>query len=301
MDKIPVGATVARAYNFAFGQFFKILGIMWLPWAIVAALGFLMFRQSTAFMTAAAGGGSPEAGSVLLLLIPFYIVMIVLIAMQMVGITEEVLGRRRGSPYFYFNIGRSLWLTAASFLLLMVAIILGGIAVGIVVGLLSALVLTAGAGGALVAMLAIIAAYCGLIFVMVRLSFLIVPVVVAEDRMGLPRAWALSRGNFWRIFVILLAVIGPAIILELVFVFGFLFHGMPPIVPAGSSPAQQQAAQAAVQAWSAGIASRMTGFWYITYPLFLVFMVIFYGLIASSEAFAYRALRPDDNIAQTFD
>ena len=31
MKKIPVGATIAHAYRFAFGDFLKILGVMWLP------------------------------------------------------------------------------------------------------------------------------------------------------------------------------------------------------------------------------------------------------------------------------
>ena len=39
MAKIPVGATISHAYQFAFQKFFAVLGIVWLPWAILAALG----------------------------------------------------------------------------------------------------------------------------------------------------------------------------------------------------------------------------------------------------------------------
>jgi len=34
-------------------------------------------------------------------------------------------------------------------------------------------------------------------------------------------------------------------------------------------------------------------YWYITYPLGIVFVVVFYGLAAGAQCFAYRALTED--------
>jgi hypothetical protein len=54
-----------------------------------------------------------------------------------------------------------------------------------------------------------ITGWCGFLYVIFRWSFFIAPVVVAEGRIGLGRAWQLGRGNFWRIFAILLIVSLP--------------------------------------------------------------------------------------------
>ena len=37
-DKIPVGQTISGAYNFAFTRFLSILAIVWLPYAVFAAI-----------------------------------------------------------------------------------------------------------------------------------------------------------------------------------------------------------------------------------------------------------------------
>ena len=120
------------------------------------------------------------------------------------------------------------------------------------------------------------------------------PVVIAEQGIGLKRSWQLGRGNFWRMFVILLSILIPAVALELVFMFGFLFHGLPPSMPLHATPEQAAAAQTAIAAWNAAMMSRMTGYWYIIDPLFAIFTILFYGLSAGAQAFAYRALAPEE-------
>ena len=52
-----------------------------------------------------------------------------------------------------------------------------------------------------------------MIFAVLRLGFLLTPVVVAENRISLRRPWELSRGNFWRIFAIALAIVIPLALL----------------------------------------------------------------------------------------
>ena len=41
MTKIPVGATIVQAYRFAFGNFVRILAVVWAAWLVVAVLGFV--------------------------------------------------------------------------------------------------------------------------------------------------------------------------------------------------------------------------------------------------------------------
>jgi hypothetical protein len=141
---------------------------------------------------------------------------------------------------------------------------------------------------------AALASFCVYIYVLVRLTFLLIPVVVAENRIGLKRSWQLGRGNFWRMFAILLSILIPAIALEMVFVFGFLLHGLPPSMPLHAAPDKVAAAHAVMAAWNAAMMGRMMGYWYITYPLFAVFTVVFYGLGASAQSFAYRARVADE-------
>lgn len=58
-------------------------------------------------------------------------------------------------------------------------------------------------------MLIVVAALCWFVSVVIRMLFFLPPVVVAERRIGLIRAWELGRGNFWRMVAVLLAVLGP--------------------------------------------------------------------------------------------
>ena len=41
------------------------------------------------------------------------------------------------------------------------------------------------------------------IYAAVRLVFFLPAVVVAEEQIGLGRSWALGRGNFWRIIIVI--------------------------------------------------------------------------------------------------
>ena len=299
MDKIPVGATIARAYGFVFGQFFTLLGIVWLSWAVIAGGAILLMRQATTFSTAITTQNFSAIGPLLLVLLPFYLVTLILILMQYVGFTEQALGLRKGSPYFYFKLGQPLWRLVLSFLLTFVIVLATMLAMALIIGALGGIVAATGAGvaGGLVVALITLILYCGFIYLVVRLTFLMTPVVVAENQIGLRRAWALGKGNFWRMFVIILAVTLPIFTVSVILMMTFLFRGMP-LPPPGADPAQLAQYRAAAAAWQAGVTARMIGSWYITYPVYIVFTVLFYGLSASAQAFAYRAISPDDPAAE---
>ncbi|HVP83260.1 MAG TPA: hypothetical protein VMS78_00940 [Rhizomicrobium sp.] len=309
MDKIPVGQTVARAYSFAFKDFLKIIGVMWLPFAIMMAGTLVLATQINVFTAAITTKNYAAVTQVVQVLLPAYVVFAILVVMQFVGLTELALGNRTGSPYFFFTLGKPLWRLIGAYLLV-ILIFIAAIAVFIIGSAMIAALfgaMTGATNGAkpsgaaaivmgLGAIIGVIAAYCAFLYGLVRQTFLLTPVVIAEEKIGLRRAWSLGRGNFWRMFTILLAIIVPFIVLEMIFLFGFVWHGMPPVPPQGATKEQ-------LAAWQAQNAANMTSLqdhWYITLPLYLIISAIFYGYICGAQSFAYRALVPAEKAEDVF-
>jgi len=303
MAKIPVGATIARAYRFAFSDFFRILGVMWPAMLLMWIPSILMRQQMMTLSSQWAVHDYSGLRELWPLLVLFYLVALVLIFMQIIGIAQLALDRHKGPVWFYFSLGKPVWRLIGSALLLVVAIlvagvavILGGLFLGFVVGLISKAVNNQlfGIGAAILTGLGIFVLWCGYFYSLIRLTFLLAPVVAAEEEgFALARGWALGNGNFWRMFAILLATVGPFFILELVFVFGFMFKGVH-FPPPHASAAQTAAYQAAVNARSQELMNGMYHHWYITYPLMIAVMVVFYGLCTGAQCFAYRALTDDE-------
>jgi hypothetical protein len=109
MSKIPVGATIARAYGFAFGDFFKILGVVWFPWAIVSAASYVAMARAMSFASAAQAHDVAAMAQIWIYLTPLYLLMPILICMQLTGITQLALG--------YFPLGTPVWRLLGAFLL----------------------------------------------------------------------------------------------------------------------------------------------------------------------------------------
>ncbi len=299
MAKIPVGATLSRAFRFVIGDFLKILGVMWLPWLILVA-GSLALRPQFLALNAVKPGETSALGPLLLVLIPYYLLSFVLACMQFIGLNQLALGLHEGPSWFYFSLGRPLWRLIGSFLLLVVAFVIAYVI--FVVGA----ALFAGAGAAtakasssywvvgifaLVGLLLLIGIFCGYIYAIVRLTFFLIPVIAAREQgFALERAWALGKGNFWRMFAIILILITPFLILECILIFGYLLRDMPPF-PAAPATAEQLAAyNMAMQAKQAAMTAQMFEYWYIVFPVGALVMVLFYGLWTGAQAFAYRAV-----------
>jgi len=306
MDKIPVGQTVARAYSFAFKDFLKILGVIWVPFVIIMAGTLALGSQLKAFNVALTTRNFAALEPVLALLVPVYLIYFVFIAMQIVGITQVALGKRQGSPYFYFSVGAPLWRLIGAYLLVILlfvaAIFVVVFGAGIVAAIFTAVTgVTKGAkpsgATAIVLGLGVLVLapviYCAFIYALVRQTFLLTPVVIAEEKIGLRRAWSLGRGNFWRMFLIILALLVPFIIIEGIFLLGFMWHGLPPTAARGATPEQ-------IQAWSEASTQRMLDYWYLVYPIYLVISVVFYGYICGAQSFAYRALVPAEKAEDVF-
>jgi hypothetical protein len=299
MTKIPVGRTIAEAYSFAFRDFLKILGVTWLPMTILWVPGFFLQQRMVAVQQQMTAGDISAFHELWRILLPFYLFAFTLLFMQVIGIAKLALGIKKKPDWFYFSLGKPVWRLIGSCLLLIVAMIVGWLAAllgAIVIGFLTRLLTGAAHNGVvstiawIIAVVGTIALWCAYFYAWIRLSFLLVPVVAAEEEgFALARSWTLGLGNFWRMFVILLAVLGPFVILEFVFLLGFMFHGVS-FPPAHADAAQTAAFQAAMNARAMQMIGAMNHNWYLTYPAFVVIMVLFYGITVSAQCFAWRAL-----------
>ncbi len=303
MAKIPVGATIARAYRFAFADFLKILGVMWPSMLLMWLPSLLMRKQMTALSAQMAAQDFSGVRQLWPLISLFYLVAIVLIIVQVIGIAQLALGRHKGPVWFYFELGKPVWRLIGSFLLLILAFIAGWIATllgAFILGFILALITKALNIAAIaigISALVVIALFCAFVYCWVRLTFLLIPVVAAqEEGLALGRSWTLGLGNFWRMFAVFLATVGPFLALEFIFIFGFMFKGIA-FPPPHATAAQMAAYQAAVNARSVEMMNGVYSHWYIAYPLALVFVVVFYGLAVGAQCFAYRALTETETSA----
>jgi hypothetical protein len=294
MAKIPVGATLAHACRFAFGDFLKILGTMWVALVVSWIPGFLMQPQMMA-----TGIAAPPPGGLGIVLLLVYVAAFILLFMQILGIARLALGLRTGPYWVYFSLGKPLWRLIGSALLFVLAAVIGlvlALLASLLLGFLLGLVAKAANFPALTATIAFakaiiaIAIWCGAFYCMVRLSFLLLPVVAAQEPgMALGRAWTLGRGNFWRMFLILAAIWTPLVLLEMVLLYFFFLKGLP--FPSAGAPAQQsQLFQAAMNANAIRMIAGMRNYWYVVYPVFTVIAALFYGVAVGAQCFAYRAV-----------
>ncbi len=129
-----------------------------------------------------------------------------------------------------------------------------------------------------------------IVYVTVRLSFLLVAVTIDEKRIDLIRAWELTRGNFWRAFWVSLFVGTPVWLLYIGIQFAFVgFASMAEAT--GILPMTYQ-----IAGLSQSVTPRMHfmlawlpylyAAWFLVRPLAV-------GLSSGAAAAAYRALVPD--------
>jgi hypothetical protein len=301
-NKVPVGATLARAYGFAFGNILNNLGAIWIPVAILYGLLIVFGKPySAAMMTMVSR--DPQA---ILRLMPYmflgYAFLFILVTAQIAALTKEALGLRKGSAWLQFPFGASTWRLLLAYLALflvtiilyiaclLVVAILGGVA-GFVASRQPGVVSPAVMAGLVI--LLVIATLCALFYSILRLSFLMAPVAVAEGRRTLQRSWELTHGNFWRIFIVLLAILVPFILLEIAYFYwmfgpGFLSSGL-----SARSPDAIAAWREQEQAIVMHSMQRSQQYWFIVYPVGLAVALILYGMLAGASAFAYRVLTPE--------
>jgi hypothetical protein len=304
MNKIRVGETISHAYGFAFREFPKLLGIVWAPLAVSIAVGLMMTPGFFGNHIDPTDQSAMERYSAQMLPLSL-LILLPIRAMIAAGVTEQALGMRTGVTFVYFSVGAPIWRFLASWLLVIVAIIVLIIGTAIAAGILFAiggLVLGQvlhGASAETVGLLSVLAFvlffYGALIFVAVRLTFFIPPVVVAEKQIDLARVWHLSHGNFWRIFAVGLAIYIPLLAVMaavMVAIYGATLFQFPDIFSLAIHNAQQSVIQARMQAWSHAIQARGLALWPYNAAFQLVYGTLTYGLTYSASAFAYREIQP---------
>ena len=310
MSKIPVGQTISQTYGFSFGRYLPIMGAIWLPIVLLGVFVYFIFLPDmanfpaimqqaaqhatqdphTPFMPAAMGR---MTGHAYLL----DIIELVLFSAIAVGITKEALGLRTGPRFVYLSFGKAELLVMGAYFLVFVIVIVAVIATVIVGGIVVAALVFAGSGGhggtgptamssvGIGFLLGVLIFFACLYFI-TRLTYLIVPVSVAEGRFGIGRSWELTKGNFWRILAVALATILPLIVLEMIV-------ALIALGPAFASFAMEvQKNPDAANAHLVTMMQGMTSFMIYAYVIGLVIAPIVYGLTFGQAAFAYRELVP---------
>jgi hypothetical protein len=301
--KIPAFRTIARAYDFAFGNLATILGLIWLPLGLQAAASYLvMTRYFGALETLVAKRDFSALGYLPGEFFLFAVATLFLSAVIAVPVMRQALGERRGGAFVHFAVG------AAEFRLfganLAFSLMIATIAILAWFGLL-ALVFGArfaatAAGTITIAgvpattvfawfVVAIVLVFFGtLIFVALRLGFFVVPVTIAERKIDLVRAWTLTQGNFWRIVVVTLATAVPLWLMSSALQWAFLgTHGS---IPTFFAPAAR--APTTVPGTVAAPFQMMRDTLPIAMGISLFLAPLQYGLVLGAAAAAYRALVP---------
>jgi len=217
--KIPFERTIASAYRFAFTNILSVIGTGWFPFLLVSALGAglavlfypsihgLWLEDRKTFDSATVMTHIvPMVGAVVVVMLA----LVVAQAMVTVGLMRKALGLHPGPVFVFFSLGGQVWRLIGSYIL-MYLLMWGGIlvtalgisAVGMVLNQLSLKM------APVVLSILVFVAVLAFIYSIVRLSFFIPAVVVAENHIGLRRSWHLGRGNFWRIVGITLVVSLP--------------------------------------------------------------------------------------------
>ena len=290
MTKIPMARTIERAYGFTFGHFLSVIGLAWLPLLIVGIGAYFLVPPYLAAVQNVLVNRDPSAivgsyGYVFLMML----IVIACFNMVYVAIARQVLGLRTGPAWFYFSLDSAFWRLLGAYLLMLLLIIGVTFLGAAIAGIMSV------AAGAAIGGLSFFLVLLLFFYLMLRLMFFMVPVSVAEGRRVLRRSWSLSSGNFWRIFVVLLAFMVPFFIVEIILesvLFVSLAASSPP--PQGSDPTQ-------MMAYLMGLGARVYALWPILGPMLLVLYALIISLMVSAASFAYRALVPaTEGIAEEF-
>ena len=109
MQKLPVRVTIAQAYRFAYSDFLKILGLIWLPWAIISGFGIFFLPHVIGIFETLGKRDFASALHQSWIFIPFLIVTSVLYCSQVVSIVQLALQPSRERVLYHFSLGKPVW------------------------------------------------------------------------------------------------------------------------------------------------------------------------------------------------
>ncbi len=272
MRRLPVLAVIREAYAFTFGHLGAIIGLIWLPMVIATVGDFFVTQHYSRQVSQALAAGNPSAaGPAMLVQIGFFLVRLLLYAVMYVPVAQLALGQRQGGAVAHIAFGAKEWRMFRALLGLMLLFMVALV-------LLSLLAARPASGAVtpetLLSEVAGLLFLFGIVYVGVRMAFLVPAIVVAEDGPALSRAWILSAGNFWRLLGVVLGTLGPlALILGLALL----------MLIAGSLDARAPATMESVSAATAANLPMTTVAQFLVAPLFI-------GLMVGASVFSWKAL-----------
>jgi hypothetical protein len=221
MKKIPVGRTIADSYNFTFGHIGAVIGLIWLPLVIYTVGQFFIGNYTTGLVNS----NDPTAvGRAVLLSFSFALVSLFFTAIIGVSLTRQAMTPRSGSIIAHFALGPtevSYFVSLLAIFLVMLTLYIALVFADVMVESVGVAVLQASGQGAttagkLVAAIILLLLFTfdlgALVYIGVRLAALVAPVTVAEGKMDIIRAWQMTKGNFWRLLLVLVVTVGPIFI-----------------------------------------------------------------------------------------
>jgi hypothetical protein len=221
MSKVPVGASIAHAYEFLFGRFFQIIGTVWVPALLYGLAVYVALQLTHPFMPIQ---GASAAVGMFITALTFFAFFLAIRSVIGISLTQEALGVRKDLTLAHFVLGPRelrLFFGYLRYYLVFIGayIALIAISIGLIVAakMFGAHLLPQFAlGKAPIAVVAAIVVDLILavwfVLAMVRLMFLIAPVASVEHHTRLSRAWAISKGSEWRIAIVLIVTFVPAAI-----------------------------------------------------------------------------------------
>lgn len=306
MRKIPVGETISAAYGFAFAGFLNVLGTVWLPYLLLIVLSggviYLLAPDLPGHMMRGEFD-PPVMFEVIHVAGVIWLISIVVRGMVTVGLQELATGRAQGPRFFYFSLGAPVWrMIGATILLILVICLIALLTILAAVVFGWAMVHFVPSFGHALAVIGGIAAALWLIYACVRLAFFLPAVVVAENQIGLGRAWELGGGNFWRIFAVMFVVIVPVAIafgiIENAVVGSMMMSGIKPMhFQPGMSPDELMKAYADL---FKPMLEQLRHVWPVFVVLAVIREVVFLGLANGAVGKAYVAVTGGTNIDGVF-
>jgi hypothetical protein len=304
MAAVPLGKTIEASYRFAFTNSLSVFGIIWLPslvllaalsvaawlaWPDIQGLQAVHFQGGNGFRLTLTDQDRDQVLRVLhsagRFAAPVGLVGLAMRAMIAVGVLEKALGRREGPVFVYFSLAAPVWRMIGASLL--AGLVLFGVVLATCIGvavLLWGVGHYAGGISGLAKFALAASAAIGIVYMALRLVFFLPAIVVAEERIGLARAWALGGGNVWRILGLVLAVLLPAAIVA-----GILSHAL-----TGGAMAPQMAEIVSRAASPADALAAIMGRLRLVWPMLLVLNVVYAtvvtGLGYGAMANAYKAV-----------
>ena len=277
MRRLPVLAVLREAYAFTFTHLGAIIGLIWLPMVLTTVGGFFVNQiYGRQVQQAMAAGAAAAAGPAVLIQLGFGLAQLAFYAVMCVPVAQLALGQRQGGAMVHFAFGLPEWRMFRALLGLLLLLLAGVLLLSLIVSL------PAAAAGtmpiALLAEVGVLLFLSGLVYVGIRMAFLVPAIVVAEQGPALARAWILSAGNFWRLFAVLLGALSPLLLTLGLALLALISGSLDPRAPQTME---------SISAAAAANLPLTTGLQFVVAPLLI-------GLAVGASVFSWRELSRTD-------